>query len=435
MPDESLSLSELPSTNPVVAYAADVARLGRPSIGVQDDAWLILALALSRLPILSAGERRTAMLEAADALAVSALASGHAPTSSILRVASALRALYDVSAIATAGHDPIAETAYATQSVVEDLEIAGGFALAYATLASLETAFRSVLPPRIRGNIVAQQGRAVRQLGLIDVARDLYTAVIAQGDECDAKDVVARGLHGVAVIALTRGNYPAARDYYERALANAEAAQDHDLIRSAHHGLMNCGFASGDLDSAMVHGWNVLRLSIHPDTRAEALLNMAEVCRLTGEYEAALRVFRVAIEWTSVSRVRLHALSGALQTAIVLHRVAEINQYRREIAQLMPTIAEPYTLAMIGLEFADALYRLGERACADETLAKARALAVAQSYHEIVHRAEQTAALWRAPVHAGTPGGLEMPQQPTPRRSEHFRTVLRSLNGLTASSL
>jgi tetratricopeptide (TPR) repeat protein len=211
----------------------------------------------------------------------------------------------------------------------------------------------------------------VRQLGLIDVARDLYTAVIAQGSECDAQDVVARGLHGVAIIALTRGNYPAARDSYEQALANADAA---------------------------------------------------------------LRVFTVALESTSVSRVRLHGLSGALQTAIVLHRVDEISQYRREIAQLMPAIAEPYTLATIGLEFADALYQLGERASADETLAKARALAVEQSYHELVHRAEQTAALWRAPVHAGTPGGRDVPQQPRPRRSEHFRTVLRSLNGLTAAS-
>jgi tetratricopeptide (TPR) repeat protein len=241
-------------------------------------------------------------------------------------------------------------------------------------------------------------------------------------------------LLGLAAVALTRGNYPAARDCYERALANAEVAREHDLLRSAHHGLMNCGMASGDLDAAMVHGWNVLRLCIHPDTRAEALLNMAEICRLTGEHEAAFRVFKVAIEWTSVPRVRLHALSGALQTAIVLHQMDAAAVYRREITALMPMIADPYTLTAIGIEFADALYRLGEHAAATDALAQAQSIAVEQSFHELVHRAEQLATLWQTTVHPDAAEGVVVPRA-TLRRSDHFRTVLRSLNGLTAASL
>ncbi len=434
MPPAPHRLTDLPSTNPAAAYAADVMRVDRISIGTQDDCWLILTHALSRFAQLSAEELCGLIPETADSLAVSALALGLPPSSRIMRAARALRRLHDDSSESAGGSDAVSEIVLATQGVGEELEIAGGFALAHAMLAGLLSAFERRMSSRMRGNVIAQQGRALRQLGVTDAARDHYTVAMQQGYDCDAKDVVARALLGLAVIGLTRGNYPAAREQFERALANADLANDPDLIRSAHHGLMNCGFASGDLDAAMVHGWNVLRLCIAPDSRAEALMNMAEICRLTGEHDAALRVFVVAVEWTSVPRVRLHALSGALSSAVTLGRLADARRYAATIADILPDAADAYTRASITIEVADSMQRLGEAAEASSLLSEALAIATSAAFHELVHRAEQMAAQWQTTVHPVVPGGAEVPHR-KPRRSEHFRTVLRSLNGLTAASL
>ena len=419
-----------------MAYASDVSRLGRDAIGAQDDVWLILAHSFSRFGCLSDDEFRTSAALTADALAVNALAIGLTGDSMILRAASALRAMHDGATVGpeTHGHPALADLVIATQSIVADQELSGAFELAYATLHGLLSAFGDRMAPRLRGHVLSQQGRAVRQLGVMDAARDLYDEAMELGYECEALDVVARALLGLAVIALTRGNYPSAREQFERALANAERANDPELIRSAHHGLFNCAFTSGDLDAAMVHGWNVLRLCIAPDARAEALMNMAEICRLTGEHDAAMRVYAVTMEWTSQPRVRLHAMSGALQSAIAVGRLADARTYTVGIAALMPTVPDTYTRASVGIEVADSLHRLGDVTSAMVCLTEAQTLAAENSYHELVHRAEQAASVWRVPVLLFE-GRATAPQRRKPHRSENFRTVLRSLNGLAAAAL
>ena len=434
--DEPKQVTLPPSTNVAIAYAADVARVGRGSISAHDDVWIILAHALGRFGFLSDDELRESAAQTADALAVNALAIGLARDSMILRAACALRMLHGgTGPVAdTTHHGAVTELVVATQSVVADQELSGAFELAYATLHGLLSAFGALMPPRMRGNVLSQQGRAVRQLGVMDVARDLYQSAIDLGYESDALDVVSRALNGMAVIALTRGNYPLARKQFELALANAVRANDPDLIRHAHHGLFNCGFTSGDLDAAMVHGWNVLRLCIAPDSRAEALMNMAEICRLTGEHDAAMRVYAVTIEWSSQPRVRLHAMSGALQSAIAVGRIADAHRYAEGIDALLPTVPDTYTRASVGIEVADSLHRLGNAQAATTRLTEAKALAVENSFHELVHRAEQASSVWHVPALPVEQRAKEGCRK-KPHRSEDFRTVLRSLNGLTAAAL
>lgn len=435
MSDDTSNSAVLPPTNPSDAYASDLARLNSAGpLGPRDDSWIGLALTLFRFRDLTASEIRLVAPTAADMLAVSAVATGLGAQSTVLRAARALRSLGDAAPASVNGYDAETELVVATQAVAEEQEIAGAFGLAFATLSALLRAFGTCVAPRIQGNVLAQLGRAARQLGANDVAREMYEAAMSVGYESEAMDVVARALLGLAVMSITRGNYPTARELFERALANADRAKDPELIRSAHHGLFNCCFASGDLDSAMVHGWNVLRLCIAPESRAEALINMAEVCRLTGEHEAALRTYTVAMEWTSQPRVRLHAMSGALQSAIACHRLADARGYRSELTQLLREMPDMHTRASVGVEVADSLHRLGETSAAAECLKESMALAAANSLHEVVHRAEQAASLWRlAPVAAAA--AAKDPRRKRPYRSEHFRMVLRSLNGLTAPTI
>ena len=435
MSDATLKSTVLPSISPSEAYASDLARLQRAApLGPGDDAWLVLAHTLCRLADLPPDDVSRVAPQAADVLAVSAVAMGLSSESTALRAARALRSLRNPRARLANGYDAMTELVIATQAVAEEQELAGAYGLAYATLRAVLQAVGARVAPRIQGNALAQLGRAARQLGATDVAREMYEEAMSLGYECDAQDVIARALLGLGVLALTRGNYPTAREQFERALMNADRANDPELIRTAHHGLLNCGLASGDLDSAMVHGWNVLRLCIAPDSRAEALMNMAEICRLTGEHDAAIRTYAVAMEWTSQQRVRVHAMSGALQSAITINRLTEAHRYLAELDVILPATPDTYTRAIVGIEIADSFYRLGEGVLASARLRDALTLATEHGYHELVHRAEQAASVWCS---AAKP--IETFHKDTrrkrPYRSEHFRMVLRSLNGLTAATL
>ena len=412
---------------------ADLDRLERASpLGPNDDAWLVLALAMARFAELSSEELRLTVPQSADAIVVSAIATGLAPTSNVMRAAIALRTLFDPASAGQAPTDVISELVVATQNVAEEQELAGAFGLAYATLHGLLDAFGNRIPLRMRGNIRAQQARAVRQCGRMDTAEELYDDAMVIGYECDALDVVARALLGMGVLATTKGNHPLARQQFERALVNADLACDPELIRAAHHGLLNASVAAGDLDAALIHGWNVLRLSIAPELRAEALLNMAEICRMAGEHEAAIRTYAVATEWTTQSHVRLHALSGSLRSAIAMGRHDEARTLRDQVEACLPTITDAYTRAVIGVELAESLDLLGDRSAAVSHLNAAMAVSAEHQYHKVIHQAERVAKGWHI-----APPVQETRRSTTrarPHRSAHFRMVLRSLHGLAASS-
>jgi len=163
-------------------------------------------------------------------------------------------------------------------------------------------------------------------------------------------------------------------------------------------------------------------------------MNMAEICRITGEYDAAIRTYAVAIEWTSSRRVRVHALSGALQSTVAAGQSSEARRYLAELKEQLPETPDTYTRAIVSVEIADSLHRLGDVAAAEAYLAEALTLATDNEYHEVVHRAEQVASTWYViPVTPEVHGTGQ--QQSSEHRSEHFRMVLRSLNGLTATSL
>lgn len=434
MSEQLLKSAELPPTSPTEAYAADLARLQQPGpLGPSDDAWVLFGHTLSRFAGCSAADVGRTAPGVADLLAVSVVAMGMSAESTVLRAANALRALNDPEPVFVAAYDRCTELVVATQAVAEEQELAGGFALAYATLHSVLAAFGDRIAPRAHGNVLAHMGRAARQFGALDLASNLYDDAITIGYDCEALDVVARALLGHGTLAVTRGNYPSGREHFERALVNADIVKDTELIRNAHHGLQNCGMATGDLDAAMVHGWNVLRLCIAPDSRAEALMNMAEICRLSGEHRAALSTYAVAIEWTSQPRIRLHAISGALQSAVALKRDAEAKRYVAELNAALPMTLDTYSQALIGIEFADSLHKLGDAKSAAAHLREARKLSAKHSFHELVHRAEQAASAWNlapAPVDIAS----VQTRRKRPHRSEHFRMVLRSLSGLSAAA-
>ena len=435
MSDETSMSSVLPSTNAADAYAADLTRLCRTGpVSPNDDAWLILAHAFGRFEAMSDDVLVSSARQVADLVAIDALSGAHASQQKLLRVARALRGLGDGGDCSLASEDACDELVIATRAVIEDMEIAGAFALAYASLHGVLGAFGPRISSHVRGGVMVHQGRAVRQMGFTDFAQSCYESAMDVGTACQSLDLLSRAHVGLGVLAVTRGNYPAAREHFQLSLDNADRANDPELIRSAHHGLMNCCMASGDLEAALVHGWNVLRLCISADSRAEALMNLGEICRMSGEHHAALRVYAVAMEWTSHRRVRLHAASGALSAAVAAHRVDDARRYVSEIDALMPNVPDVYTRASVGTEVADSLHRLGDTAAARAMLQDAIAMAAMHSFHEVTHRAEQVVSGWNVEQLRVTEAPKEVRRRRV-RRSEPFTMVLRSLNGLTAAAL
>ena len=432
MSDETSMSSVLPSTNAATAYAADLTRLCRTGpVGPNDDAWLILAHAFSRFEALPDAALVQSAQQVADVVAIDAIAGGQSSQSMLLRVARALRSLTDGGLRSEAA---CTELVIATRAVIEEMELAGAFGLAYASLHGLLGAIGQRIPAHVRGGVLVHQARAVRQMGFFDLAREFYQSAMDVGVAIRSLDLLARAHVGLGILSITRGNYPAGREHFQRSLEHADLANEPDMIRAAHHGLMNCCMASGDLDAALVHGWNVLRLCISPDSRAEALMNMGEICRMSGEHNAALRVYAVAMEWTSHRRVRLHAASGALSAAVASELADDARRYIAEIDALMPTVPDVYTRASVGVDVAEALHRFGETAAASAMLTNVITIAATHSFHEIMHRAEQVTSGWSVERRQVQVAATELSRRRV-HRSEPFKMVLRSLNGLTAAAL
>jgi tetratricopeptide (TPR) repeat protein len=431
-PEEFIS-PVLPTLCPMTAYGSDMARLERETpFGPSDDTWLVFAQSLSRFTGLSATDLPVFALQAADAVAVSAIASGLGAQTNTLRAARAMRQLFDTPSDYASAAASMVEMVVATQAVAEEQEMVGASALAYATLSALLCALGEPLPQRLRGNVLAQQGRASRQLGAMDLARGLYEDAVQIGYDCDALDIVAKGLLGLGVLSTTLGNHPAAVQHFERALLNAERVSEPELIRAAHQGMLNSCVAAGDLDAALVHGWNALRLSMAPEMRAEALMNMAEICRLADEHEAAMRAFAVAAEWTTRSHLRMHALTGSLQSAIAMERFSEAHRLLREIELVSPTVTDAYSIAQIGVDLAASLEKLGFRDAAVARLNSAMSIAVEHRFNKIVFRAEELASTWRFSDQNAPDRDVRTTR---PNRSPQFRMVLRSLHGLASSTV
>jgi tetratricopeptide (TPR) repeat protein len=427
MKPEQLNSPVLPSTCPATAYGSDMARLERDvPFGPSDDTWLVLAQSLTRFAELSSAERSLFAQQAADTVAVSALTAGLGAQTASLRAARAMRRLFEGGGDDFSDAESMVELVVATQAVAEEQELVGASALAFATLSALLRAIGEPLPQRLRGNVLAQQGRASRQLGAMDLARGLYEDAVQIGYEFDALELVAKGLLGLGVLATTLGNHPAAVQHFERALLNAERVSEPELIRAAHQGLLNSCVAAENLDAALVHGWNALRLSVAPEVRAEALINMAEICGLAGEHDAAMRAYFVANQWTARPHLRLHALSGELRSAVALGRKSDAVRLVERIELLTPDVTDAFSLAMIGVEVSESLARMGDRAGAVARLNSAMNIAVEHRFNKIIFRAELLASKWRFSASVLD----ETPQQFRTQRSEQFRMVVRSLHGL-----
>ena len=270
--------------SPLDAYREDLSRAqGRKRLASDDEFWIILATGLRRLAQAAARSRPAAARRLSSALVAFARESagprGSDPTDGQHAQDVAVRAMVVADALAKLA-DPGSASALVAEvrGVAADAEEAGAVILAREIL----TDVRQVTPHARaleRGLVLLQLGRIARTLGDLDGALDLLHAAGDLGRGDGVPELVVREAAGEAVVARTRGNYPAARTLFERALEGASAIGLADVVGVAHHGLMIVTSEAGEFDTAHRTGWRALSAARSQHAReAEMMANLAQMC-------------------------------------------------------------------------------------------------------------------------------------------------------------
>ncbi|MCU0618809.1 MAG: hypothetical protein MUF40_02735 [Gemmatimonadaceae bacterium] len=358
------------------AYAADRALRAGEAVGPLDDAWLAVA---ARLHAQVVGiDDQEAPATAHDAIDDAAVRALHR----------AIDTLATTPSTATA-----AAVADAARRVADDLDRAGAFHLAGVLLRDAQALCAAHGANASDGSLLWQRARAARQAGQLDAAADGYAAAAEAARRVCDSDTELRALLGTGNLAHMRGNYPAARAGYREALRRAAAAGTVGDIHAcaAHQGLALAAVAARDLDAALAHGWAAYVASGDADDEAHALLNVAEACRLAGDWSAALRAALAVVERASVARLRMPALGTAADAAARLGRDALLRALRGRVDAL-GAAAGPYEHAHTLLEFAEAWALRRVRPQADDDAHAALAIGERHGFHEIVVRADTVIA-------------------------------------------
>ena len=375
--------------SPLDAYRSDIARNHmRDDFGAADTVWLLTAHCMSRLSRASVEDR--------------ALIAN--------QCSAALRDFTD----AAQGGSGLSESELANLHLVVDgfatlIERHGaellargvrGMAMGMVELGALSTAYTTVAhtrevavcaSDRERGLLAATQAYIARLLGDLETAEELYGATEEIGRQSVDFAVLARASIGRGVIARVRGNYPRSRIFFERALELAETARADDLVLMSHQGLTICFAINKDFDRALQHAWATFELSQGDATReSEALTNLAQLSLDSGFPKAALRGFAAALGRTTSLRVVLSTLGGAALAAAHAGETTVLTRISDETDRRILQSALPYENAQALYHLATAFAVAGVADRSDAYLARARRLAKARGFFELLHKTERT---------------------------------------------
>jgi tetratricopeptide (TPR) repeat protein len=430
---------------PFEAYREDVMRLAdRAPIGPADDAWLVTAHTLSRAASLAVADRADLLVAGGDAVrsVVEAtraqLRAKHGDDElagrALTTAAAAGEALDTFGRMLRDGVDVAARDRAldALQQLAADEERTGAFLLAVTTLRLVREALAPALDARSEGLVLTQQGRAARQLGAIEAARELYGAAVRVARRGDAPEVTARAQLGLGVVANMRGNYPEARTRFRRAVSAARRAGSTELRRAAHQGLFCAAIAARDADTALAHGWAAVRQTsaAAPHDRAESLANLAAAARLAGAPRAALGACLAALELTDLARIRLPVLGTAVRAAAELGEQRLVAFLLQDVERTIARSGQPFENAHTLVEIAETLHGDDDPQAVDYAR-RGLAIAEAGAFHELRLRAEHVLDS-AAGAHHASPTANATPRHPVPPASPSARTraVLRSLETL-----
>lgn len=383
--------------SPLDAYREDLSRAGgRKRLATGDEFWIILATGLRRLTHEHDLDRPAAARRLANVLITFGKEFAKCPPPPAADDEPrpdeiAQRAADVADALARLPEPEDAELLVRhVRATAADAEEAGAVELAREILTDLRELTAHALPLD-RGLVLIQLARVARTVGDLESAHDYLRAAGDIGRASGERELEVREAQAEAVLARTRGNYPAARQLFETALAGASALGLEDVVGMAHQGLMIVTAEAGEFDTALHHGWMALSTARTRGTReAEALNNLAELCARAGYDAAALGGFSTSLSRTKAPRVRLPALAGVATAAGRLGDARRVQLAQQAIAR-EANDAFPYETAGAWLALARAQRAVGDAAAGDAAAEKAAAIAHAHGFFEIAHYIQQDA--------------------------------------------
>jgi tetratricopeptide (TPR) repeat protein len=381
----------LPLQSPLDAYRSDLGRNpGLTDFGTSDTIWLLVAHCLHRLTRVPHLAREAIASHCAAALGD--LASSVAPGAEDAQMVQSLNKLR-ISFEKILERDAADQACDVVRTMTVQMSNAGAMMLAYSTIGHLRGALTNS-SPRQTGLNLAEQGRLARLLGDLDGAEELYELAEEVGVSADDAEVVVRSLLGRGVVARVRGNYPRARNFFQTGLADAKAAGFEELAGLAHTGLLIAAAVANDLDTALVHGWAAFQLADGDDARqVEMLVNLAQLALIAGYPAASLRAFVAALSRTPIPRFRLAAIGGAICAAAEVGEARLVGKLRELADETVSRSTLPYENAQTLKSVSTALAGIGDRTGAEAYRRRARQLAKAGGFFELVLATEPTPRL------------------------------------------
>lgn len=372
---------------PLDAYRSDLARdKTREDFGGADTVWLLTTHCLSRIARASAQDIPLLGDQCASALRDFTQPSTEGTPTPEVEIEDLHLVVKGFSNLLTrAGADTLSK---GVRGMANRMAETGALSMAY-TAVSLTRRVAADASERERGLLTADQGLFARLLGDLDTAEELYKASESLGVQTSDMTLLSRAYIGRGVVDRVRGNYPRSRVFFERALELADTVQERELKRLAHQGLTACHVVAENYDRALPHAWETFRLADdNPSREADALLNLAHICLSAGFPAAALRSY-AAILSKPLSPHRM--LGGLGSAAIAAARAGDAGALERAASEITLRVRGsglPYENARALYELGVAYAAIGDAVRRDEYLGRARKLAKARGFFELLHKTE-----------------------------------------------
>jgi len=394
---------------PLDAYRSDLARdKSREDFGGADTVWLLTAHCLSRIGRASAQDLPMLGNQCASALRDFTEPSPDGTPVPAAEINDLLLVVEGFANLLTrSGADALTKGVRGMATRMAD---AGALSMAYTTV-GLTRRVAQDASDRERGLLTADQAMIARLLGDLDAAEELYRASEVIGERGGDMTILARAYVGRGVVDRVRGNYPRSRVFFERALELSETVQARDLMRLAHQGLTICHAVARNFDRGLQHGWSTLQLADGtPAREVEALTNLAQLCLDAGFPVAALRGYAAILGRATSPRIVLSALGGASIAAAQAGEPAVLARAGAEITARVSTSGLPYENAQALYHLATAYAAVGDARHRDEYLARARKLAKARGFFELLHKTDP-ALVEKAALPPAASANLSQPSQ------------------------
>jgi tetratricopeptide (TPR) repeat protein len=174
-------------------------------------------------------------------------------------------------------------------------------------------------------------GRSLRLLGRLHESKAAYER--AEGAARELGDDHGRLLStiGHAYTLQKTGNLPASEHMLRSALAQGVALGDRDAEARACHDLAICVFHMGRPVEAAPLAFRAFRLYDQPQKRTRALSDTGQILKETGQYDAAGKALRAALEREPPPEVRVRILVELLDLHALMENEIAFGRLRKEI--------------------------------------------------------------------------------------------------------